>query len=362
MYRKTWLEIDLDSIKHNIKTIQQISNKNIIAVLKANAYGCGDVEVSKACIEAGAKMIAVSNIEEAIHLRLFHKNIPILIVGPIDDKDIPIIIDNDISISMYSLAFLKDIQDKDCTGLKVHLKIDTGMNRIGLDNIEDLTYAKNELLKMHCNIEGVFTHFSCADTDIDFTKKQYELFEELVDQLDYDFKWIHCSNSDASVFFDTPITNACRIGISLYGISTYCQDLKPVISMYTTIAQVKKVNKGEVIGYGATYQADEDIIVATLPIGYADGFTRDNQGRYVYIGDLPVQVIGRVCMDQCMVKLSDYFDPGTIIEIFGPHMPIENMAEELKTIPHEIMSLITPRVTRLYKENNQIIKEVNERL
>ena len=362
MYRKTWLEVDLDAVMHNVRTIREICGKRFIAVLKANAYGCGDIEVAEAVCRAGAEMIAVSSTDEAVMIRNRGYGGPLLIVGAVDSQDLPAFLEYDIAVPAYSMAFVDEVTARDCRGLRVHIKVDTGMNRIGFRDIPDMQEALARMTPAGCRVEGIFTHFACADTDPDMTRRQYDAFAAAVGALDHAFEWIHCDNSDASVSFDAPVSNACRVGISLYGTSTFCRELRPALSLYTTMTMVKHVPAGETIGYGATYTAPEDVIIGTLPIGYADGLFRHNQGRTVYVGDQPAEIVGRVCMDQCMIRLPYEYPSGTVVEIFGPHLSREQMADELQTIPHEIMTLLSDRVTRTYKEDGQFVLEGNTRI
>lgn len=363
MYRNTWLEIDLDAIYENVKTTKEICKKKYIAVVKANAYGMGDIEVAKTCLEAGADMLAVSSLDEALALRNAGFDTKILIMGATNPEDKEILIAQKISIAAYSLEWVEEVTKTDCSGLQVHLACDTGMNRIGFKNKSDLHKAFNPLKQAGCCMEGIFTHFYCSsEPSQDTTKKQFALFKEAVHSLNYAFEWIHCDNSDATIFFQDDLSNACRVGISLYGLSPFTKNLKQAISLYTEIFMTKVIHKGETVGYGAIYEAQEDEIIATCPIGYADGFIRKNTGRKVHVDGMFVPVVGNVCMDQIMLKLPHNVKPGTIVEIFGKHIDIEQMAKELDTISYEIYCLINERVTRVYIRNGKRFKEKNFKL
>ena len=361
MYRQTWLEINLDAIEHNVKKIKEIQNKKFIAVLKANAYGCGAIEVANAVLEAGADMIAVSSLEEAIAMRNFGYKGELLILGHVDPCNISILISNNISTTAYSLNWVNAAIKQNCLGLKIHLKVETGMNRIGFNNLEDITEAYNSLSNAGCKLEGIFTHFACADTDEEKTLQQYIRFKNIVEGLNHSFEWIHCDNSYASVSFKDTLTNTCRVGIGLYG---YLENIKleQAISLYSKVFYIKRVPTGETIGYSATYKTATDTIVGTMPIGYADGFIRANQGRKVYVDGNMCEVIGRVCMDQTMIELPSTIKEGTKVEIFGPHIPLEDMSNELQTIPYEIICLIASRVSRVYIKDNKVLSEDNEYL
>ncbi len=363
MYRKTWMEINLDAIAQNVKDTKEICGKKYIAVLKADAYGCGDMQVARAVLEAGADMLAVSSLDEALMLRNGGYEGKILILGATDAQDVSVLVKNHISTAGYSMAWVKEVIQHDCKGLQVHLAVDTGMNRLGFKDNASLKEAFDLLHDHGCVMEGIFTHFCCSDEmDHVRTNKQYELFVSALDTLNYPFEWIHCDNSDATIFFRDPRSNACRVGISLYGISPYKKDLHKAVSLYTEVFMTKHVKAGETIGYGATYTARQDEIIATCPIGYADGLIRQNQGRKVYVDGQYCEIVGRICMDQCMIRLEHDVKPGTKVEIFGPHIDLEQMADELHTISYEIICLITGRVTRKYIWHGQTDAEENPRL
>jgi len=362
MYRKTWMEIDLDQVESNIKRIKEISQKKLIMVVKADGYGSGDKYIAEAAVNAGAEMLAVSSFDEAVILRNEGYQGKLLVLGHVDPSFAFEIKQHDVAVPAYSLSWVKELIQQDCNGLKVHIKLDTGMNRIGFKKEEELLEAKSLLLEHGCVLEGVFTHFCCTDTSKEFTQTQFNRFEELVKKLDYPFEWIHCDNSDATIFFKDNLSNACRLGISAYGPSPYLSDLKHPISLYTEAFLVKQIQPGETVGYGATYTAEKEEWIATMPIGYADGFIRANQGRKVYVNGTYATIVGRVCMDQTMIRLEEKIEEGSVVELFGSHISLESMAEDLHTIPYEILCLVGARVTRVYKRGNQVIAESNLRL
>ena len=363
MYRNTWMEVNLDAIADNVRVTKKICGKKYIAVMKADAYGCGDLQVAKACLDAGADMLAVSSLDEAMMFRNGGYDGKILILGATNADNVQVLINHHISTAAFSMEWVKSVIRHDCKGLQVHLAVDTGMNRLGFKNNEDLKEAF-DLLKDHgCIMEGIFTHFYASEEkDHKLTDLQYQRFSDALDYLNYPFEWIHCDNSDATIFFKDPKSNACRMGISLYGISPWKDDLKKAVSLYTEVFMTKHIHAGETVGYGHTYTAKGDEIIATLPIGYADGFIRKNQGRKVYVDGQYCEVVGRVCMDQCMIRLDHDVKPGTQVEIFGPHISLEQMASELDTISYEIICLITGRVTRKYIYHGKEYSEQNPRL
>ncbi len=361
MLRDTWFEINLAAVERNTKRLAEISGKKLIAVVKANAYGCGDIQIAEACRRGGAAMFAVSSLDEGVMLRKQGITEEILVLGTAKAEDIAEAKRYDISLAAYSLRWVKEIQAYDPAGLRVHLKADTGMSRIGFRDIGEMQTAKKLLLESGCQLDGIFTHFACADTDKEMTKRQYERFEKAVKELGHPFRWIHCENSDASVSLFDPVSNAARIGISLYGINAYVKDLEIPVALYSRISLVKTLPPGVTVGYGAAYTTQDDEIIATVPIGYADGLERRNAGRSLYVDGMYAPFAGRICMDQCMIKLPEYRPEGTLAEIFGPHISIEQMAEELDTIPHELMCIINDRVTRVYTYDGEPVSETNLR-
>ena len=362
MHRNTWMEIDLDAVEDNIRRIGSICGKRMIAVVKADGYGCGDIQITEAAKRAGAAMMAVSSSDEALILRQKGYDGELLILGHTDADDLDDMRKNNVSVPAYSLNWVRKAVEAGCEGLKVHLKIDTGMNRIGFRTIEEAQEALALLQEAGAKTEGIFTHFSCSDSDREYTLQQFERFRKVVEALNYPFAWIHCANSEATLWMKEDLSNACRIGISMYGISNAVPDLKQPVSLYSRIFLIKQVRQGETIGYGATYTAEEDEWIGTIPIGHADGFVRKNQGRKVFVKDREAEIVGRVCMDQTMIRVSPDIAEGTKAEIFGPHCSLSRMAEELETIPYEILCLVSDRVTRIYKRGGTKVAESNGRM
>ncbi|MCI5773423.1 MAG: alanine racemase [Erysipelotrichaceae bacterium] len=363
MLRKTWLEINLDNLEHNCRYFIEHTQKKLIAVIKANGYGCCDEEVAKVALQAGASMLAVSSLDEAMALRNAGIKAEILILGYVEPRDAKILIKNDLATSVVSLQWVLEVIKYDISDLKIHLKVDTGMNRIGIKDIEQLKKAYTLLQQADAKVEGIFTHYACSDEDPKVkTDAQFTAFKKAYEALDGDFKYIHCDNSDAAIDYAEDLTNTIRVGIGLFGYCTNPTNLKSVVSLYTTIVNVKTVAPEETIGYGATYKCEKPEIIATLPIGYADGFIRRNSGRQVYVDGEFATIVGRVCMDQCMIKLSRNLPVGTVVELIGEHISIQQMARELDTIVHEIMTNFNERLTRRYIKDHQEYLIINKRV
>lgn len=366
-YRDTWAKIDCDAIEHNMHQIRSYTSKALIAVLKANAYGHSDYWTAKSVMHAGAIMVAVAHLDEAMALRRQGFYDEILILGHIRPKDIELALSHHFTLTVISLDWLKEVltYTSNLKGLRFHLKVDTGMNRIGMRTIDEVKEALQLIISHQGIVEGIFTHYSCADEDdLSYCELQYNKFKTIIESVNFPFKWIHCENSAASYCFQDKISNASRVGLIMFGVSPVktTLDLKPALSLYSKLTCVKKINKGESVGYGASYTADEDMTVGTMAIGYADGFMRINQGRHVIWNKKEVEIIGKVCMDQCMIKIDDTASVGDIIEIISPDMPVERIAKECMTIPYEIFCTLSDRIPRIIYKNGEQKAIVNNRL
>lgn len=366
-YRDTWAEINLDALRHNCREIQKLTSKKMIAVLKANAYGHCDYWIAKTAMEEGAAMVAVAYMDEALSLRKQGFTSDILVLGHIRYTDIALAKEYRITLTALSLEWLKGCTEycDDFSSLKFHIKADSGMNRIGMKTADEINEAISFIKAQHGIIDGIYTHYACADEkDLHYCEMQYQTFKNIVEKLTEKPKWIHCENSAAILQFPDELTNAVRAGLILYGIAPIhsAVNFKPVLSLYTKITCIKQIHAGECVGYGATYCASSDEWIATLPIGYADGFIRMNQGRSMIVDGDEVEIIGRICMDQCMIRLKSYKPLETKVEIISERMPVTRIAEELNTIPYEILCLLSDRIPRVIIEKGKQIAIVNLRL
>ena len=365
-FRNTWVEIDFDKLSSNIEILRQTSGKAVFGVIKANAYGHGDIEVARHLESLQVSYLCVSSLDEAVHLRKYDIEAPIIVLGYTEMDYLSIAIKNKITVVVPSKDWL--IKSLACcdslSQLTLHIKVDSGMNRVGIKSIvefkEVLQLAKANNLK----IEGLYTHLSSSNIlNGDITRKQISAFQEFVKAADVSFKWVHTSNSDAALSLGKLdiLSNAVRCGIAMYGYSTYDNGLKPILSMYCGINQIKKLNPGDQVSYSATYTASDTETIAILPIGYADGLDRKLQGYSFYINNQACEVIGRVCMDLIMIKVPDHTTINDVVEIIGKNRDASIMAEYLHTISYEILTSISPRITRKYIRNKTQIKIVNER-
>ncbi len=370
-YRDTWAEIDLDAIYNNICAMKARLEEDVrlCAVVKADGYGHGDIQVAETALEAGADFLAVAFLDEAIGLRNKGITAPILVLGAIRACDAHIASEYSISVTVFRKEWLLEAAEGSAYGkpLCIHLKCDTGMGRIGFRTAEELMEAEEILNEMECmELEGLYTHFACADgMDLSYYERQKEKFSRFIRSLRKKPPLIHCSNSAAALRFPDIRYDAVRFGISMYGLSPSPEmnDLIPfpleeAFSLYTTITNVKRVDKGECIGYGASYQAENPEWIATLPIGYADGWIRKLSGQEVLIEGKRMPIVGRVCMDQCMVRLPGPYPVGTKVVLIGSNgddkVSVDEIAEKLDTINYEVTCMISRRVPRIYKRHKEI--------
>lgn len=370
----TWAEINLDNIRFNLNNIKKILKEDtkICAAIKANAYGHGSVKIAQ-FLEDKVNYFAVARLEEAIELRENEIKLPILCLGYIPEDSLEIAIKNNITMTVYSLEMAQKISDISSNinqNAIIHIKLDTGMSRLGFkcDNssIEDICNIYN--LK-NINIEGIYTHFATADeTEKSFTYKQYERFKFVIDELEKRKIVIpikHVSNSAATMDLDELEFDMVRPGIILYGhypSEDVCKDklsLKPAMTLKTTISHIKEIDANTGVSYGLKYKSIGNEKIVTIPIGYADGFTRLQKDPKVSIKGEIFDVVGRICMDQCMVKINKDIDIkiGDEVIIFGEgNMTVEKIADDLGTINYEVLCMVSRRVERIYMEKDAILQ------
>ncbi len=377
---KVVAKIDVDALKSNYRALCAISQgARHIGVVKADAYGHASAICVPALLEEGCDFFAVSCIEEAIAVRMLcleaSKSADILILGYTDCRLADLLAQYDIIQTIVSEEYAKELAAvalEACGKVRVHIALDTGMNRIGLaaQSEKECVEAADAIKKlMSCggvSVEGLFTHFSRADEDgelfsgTDFTRQQFERFDFVRNILLRDGVklFCHASNSAATIRFPEYALDGVRFGIALYGVlpsPIVKAQLAPVMSLCTVISHIHTVTKGASVGYGGAYTADRDIKIATLPIGYADGFIRAFSGFEVTVhtkaGDVKAPVIGRICMDQCMIDVTSLrVSVGDEITIFGERgSDLSRLADMAETIEYEVLCLISGRVPRIEK-------------
>lgn len=360
--RPTQACIDLKAIQTNIATIQASLDKEVktFAVVKANAYGHGAVAVAKA-VEHQVDGFCVSNLDEALELRQAGITGFILILGVIMPEQVAQAIAHDLTITVASLDWLNLAQSQqiDLSGLTCHIKVDTGMGRIGLTSAQDVNAVMAGLSRHGAKVTGIFTHFATADEkDATYFEKQLARFKQVLAGLDTVPDLVHASNSATSLWHKETVFNAVRLGIAIYGLNPSGQvldlpcDLKPALRLTSQLVHVKAVAKGDHIGYGKTYQAGEEEWIGTLPIGYADGWIRQLQGFEVLVDGQACAIVGRVSMDQITIQLPRHYALGTPVVLIGQSgntcVTATDIANYTGTINYEVLCLISDRVPRVY--------------
>ena len=376
LLKRTWADVDLDALAHNYHAIcdHVPAGTGFLGVIKADAYGHGAVPVSHALVELGADYLAVSNLEEAVQIRRGGVRAPILILGYTPPAYAENMIYLDLTQEVHSAEYARALDDA-LSGtnfvLNVHLKLDTGMTRIGFTAYGDARAAEQiaAAVKLpHLRVEGSFTHFCVADStapdDAAYTKLQYERFVQALDVLeDRGIKpeLRHCCNSGATVLYPQYAMDMIRPGILTYGVDPSADtvgvlELKPMLSLYTSISQIRDIPAGTDVSYGRTYITPTDCRVAVLAIGYADGLQRRLSGVASFlIHGKPAPVIGRICMDMCMVDVTDIpeAEVGDPVTVIGHGASCEAMAGQLDTIAYEVLCGINKRIPRIYYQNGK---------
>ena len=371
-YRPTKIKVDLNAIRLNVENLKKHLKPNvqIIAVVKANAYGHGDIQVAKAAIEAGASMLAVATPDEAVHIREHFPNIGILVLGASPISFAKYAAAHNISLTVFSAEWLEQLQQLDTTNnLKLHIKVDSGMGRIGVTDEQQLL-ALYEKMQLHKNVvvEGIFTHFATADEeDTSYFERQVSKFKQLLQLCPTKPTIVHAANTAAALIKDENCQfDAVRFGISMYGLSpsSYVETILPFslhrsMSFETELVHVKQIHAGDGVGYGASFIATEDCYIGTLPVGYADGVIRKLSGHDVLIDGKRVPIIGRICMDQCMILLPKAYTIGEKVLLIGKQgneeITLDDWATKLETINYEVPCILTSRVQRVY-ENDKFVE------
>lgn len=383
MVKRTWAEISLNAIEHNYNVIRNkvADDTKVCCVIKADGYGHGAVEISQIYEKLGADFFAVSNIDEGIEIRKSGSKLPIVILGYTPVSEAENLAEYDISQAVFSLEYAKELSEKcveeDCI-CKMHIKVDSGMSRIGFmcQEFPRDEYSIEEICEACClpnlEVEGLFTHFCVSDEDAEgreFTNKQYENFIHVRDSLKkrgVDISVVHCSNSGAIEDYPETCCDMVRAGIILYGLAPSSKladrlDLVPAMTLKTVVAFVKEVQKGATISYGRTFTADRKMKIATVPIGYADGFIRQNaKDGYMMVNGKKAKIVGRICMDQTMLDVTDIEDvkTGDEVVVFGTgengEPTADSLAENTGTINYETVCLVGKRVPRIYIKDGKI--------
>lgn len=384
--KRTWAEIHLDRLEENIRLLRSCpgAEKELMAVVKADAYGHGDRVIAGELSRLGIRCFAVSNIEEALSLRLADIKGDILILGATPAECAALLSEHGLSQAVFSAEYAAALDSAaQAVGVRVkcHLKLDTGMGRIGfiskpgLEETETLLEAAG---REHLLVEGIFSHFSVADTldaeSRSYTAMQQACFDRTVRMLQENgiaFKYIHLQNSAGIMRQPDPLCNLMRMGIAMYGLSPSGEmngmlPLRPLMELKTVISMVKEIPAGTSVSYGRTYISDRPLRIATVPIGYADGYHRALSGKgYMLVHGKRADVLGRVCMDQLMLDVTGIPEAqaGDIVTVFGESegafLPVDTLAGLAGTISYELVCAVSRRVPRIYFRNGEMLDTVD---
>ncbi|WP_274364188.1 alanine racemase [Paenibacillus thermotolerans] len=381
-YRMTRAEVDLDALRHNLGEFRRALGPDIrlMAVVKANAYGHGAVKVAEEALDFGVTYLAVAFLDEALELRRHGIGAPLLVLGYTPPEAADVAREHDVTLTVFDRSMLRAAAESyaasaEAGPLRVHVKIDTGMGRIGIpDEREACEFIEEALDTKGVLVEGLFTHYAAADeADKSYTRSQHDKFERVVAHFrgkGVTFPYLHAGNSATGI--DTPewTYNMLRLGIGMYGLYPSQEvnrervSLRPVMSLKTGVVMVKELPPGSGISYGVNYVTRGRERIATLPIGYADGYTRLLNGKAdVLVHGNRAPVVGNICMDQCMVRLdgaaADEVSVGDEVVLFGRQgaesITADELAEKLGTINYEITCMLSHRVPRVYVKDGKTV-------
>lgn len=364
-YRPTWAEVNLGNLEYNLNQVRKLlaPQTKIMVCVKADAYGHGLAPVAKRLMACGIDYLGVASIDEGINLRQANINLPVLVLGPILKKDIPALFKYNLSptvcteelaVALDNTAALKG------KAVKIHIKVDTGMGRLGILCKDALSFIKKVRKLKFINIEGVFTHLACADTNREFTLRQIGIFNRLISELKKEgirIPLVHTANSMGVIGYRESHFNMVRPGLVIYGLypkEDIGINLKPVLKLKTKVVYFKRVPAGYGISYGHTYVTKRGTTVVSLPIGYGDGYPRNLSNKApVLIRGRRFKISGRVCMDQIMVDVGNLsVKIGDEVVLIGSQGKNKVTAEELArlsdTIPYEIVCGLGNRIPRVY--------------
>lgn len=358
MFRQTQLKINVDNYIKNANSFSGYTGKNLMGIVKADGYGLGDWTMAQYLENTGVDFFAVSSLEEALRLRKHNIRSNILILGYVHNLEE--VKKNNLSVIIPTKLFIEEHKEN-LKDVKVHIKLNTGLNRLGILP-EELNDVLKELRKYDAKVEGVMTHYAKA-TDKEYTEKQYRLFENAVKESNYVFKYIHTAATDAALYLKDTISNYVRIGIGLLGVA-YVEspfELHPVVSLMAEVIECKKVKMGDGISYDHLHLSDGNGYYLTCAIGYADGIDFRYSGKEVYVNGQKGTIVGKVCMDLLIVKVDNPCKVGDQVELLGEHITIDQRAKEVGINYQKTVTDISDRVTRQYYVNGELDKEINNR-
>lgn len=350
MHRNTYAQINLKNIELNVKKIINTYNnyRYYFGVVKADAYGHG-IKSIQSIIDGGCNYLAVATLDEAILIRKRYTTIPILCLGPVPIPYIKRCFQNNITITINSFDYALNIVNCNYK-VKVHIKINSGMNRLGIKTKEELLKTYNILINNNIFIEGIYTHMYNALSKKD-TLKQIASFEDITTLIDINkIPIVHMGASEFTINYDKPkYVNGCRLGIIMYGLVNSTKiDLLSSFSLYSEIIQINRLNTHDVVGYNGSFKATKETLIGVVPIGYADGIIRANTGRYVYINDKKYPIVGNICMDMLFIKIDSSVKLKDKVTLIKDNNHIFEISTYLNTICYEVLCLIGKRIPRKY--------------
>ena len=394
MYRKTYVEVNLDNLNNHVKNIVHYYKdyEYYFTVVKVNAYGHGVLNVVNELIESGINYLAISSLEEALEIRKVNKDIPVLCLEPIHVEEIPICLENNITITVHDYSYAKKLLEQTLTGkIKIHFKVDSGMNRLGFKNKNELNEIYDEFKnRENIEIEGIFTHFATLGIYDQEWDNQLENFKKITGDIDLkEIPIVHLFKSAAFINHPKPeFCNGIRMGIAMYGYYSVPKfstkgiknklralkrkyrlykhpvskttlelpiELKPAFKMFSEIIQIKKIKKGEFVGYGAAYRAKKDEIIGIMPVGYDDGIFRKSRGRMVAIQGKRYHIVGDVGMGMCAVRIDSSIKMYDKVTLIGDNIPISYVAKHNETTIYETLCNIGKNIPRVYIQYNKIV-------
>lgn len=386
--QRAWAEIDLDKIAQNVREIKNSLNPNVrlMGVVKADAYGHGVFETAKTVLENGADALAVAFIDEAVQLRKCGITVPLLILGNSADDSIDDLLTFDITPAVFTFDFAKRLSDRAAElgkTAKIHIKTDTGMNRIGFlygDNTAENIKTIEEIIEISklpsIEVEGIFSHFSTSDeADDSYTRLQFKRFTEMTMALSdkgLDIPIKHIANSAALARFPEMQLDMVRAGVIMYGmypsfgVDYHGLRLLPAMTFKTRVINIKEVDSGAGISYGRSFVTNKKTKIATIAVGYADGYSRILSGKACALVDgVLVNQLGKICMDQCMIDVTNVnnINIGDEVTLFGTsgdgNISIEEVADKMGTINYEIACIVGKRIPRIYIKDGKPAGSVN---
>jgi alanine racemase len=366
---RMWAEVHLDHLQHNVREIRKRLRPDVrfMAVVKADGYGHGVVQAAQAAIGAGAESLAVNQCEEAAALRQAGITAPILVLSPIHPAQVDVAAELELEVTVFQASWLSEMRrwKKSRKTLLVHIKMDTGMGRYGLQHREEFEAMLPGLMADDIRVVGVYTHFATANQEDDsYVRQQFAKFMQMrgwLEEAGLHGVIAHCANSATALRFPEFALDMVRVGASLYGIlpvdgavavGMVPVRLKPTLSIRTAIAHIKRVERGQTIGYDRSYTASADEWIATLPVGYADGWYRGYGGCEVLAGGERVPIVGNICMNQTMIRLPRSMPIGTVVTLIGEQLgdriTLDELAAHIGSIPQQVLVMLPRHMQRVY--------------